>query len=110
MRLIDAEKLEQDLRKDAARILAGDDYGKDRQRLARGLIRAADICRAAETVDAVEHGEWIEEPVPVDTDDESVELVRLRCSACMREAYIAGKTGPRMHYCPCCGAKMEKQE
>lgn len=51
VRLIDADKLEQDLRKEAARILAGDDYGKDRQRLARGLIRAADICRAAETVD-----------------------------------------------------------
>lgn len=54
MRLIDADKLEQDLRKDAARIIASDDYGKDRQRLARGLIRAADICRAAETMDTAE--------------------------------------------------------
>lgn len=43
MRLIDADALIERLRAEAAYILAEDDFGKDRQRLARGVLRAADI-------------------------------------------------------------------
>lgn len=49
VRLIDGDQLEQRLLDEAARIMADDLYGKDRQRMARGLQKAAEICRATET-------------------------------------------------------------
>ena len=55
MRLIDGDQLEQRLLDEAARIMADDLYGKDRQRMARGLQKAAEICRATETASLFEY-------------------------------------------------------
>ena len=43
MRLIDADSIVKRLQDEASMIMAEDDFGKDRQRLARGVMRAADI-------------------------------------------------------------------
>ena len=64
VRLIDGDKLEQRLLDEAARIMAEDLYGKDRQRMARGLQKAAEICRATETASVP-----IEKPIHLDTEE-----------------------------------------
>lgn len=96
MRLIDGDQLEQRLLDEAARIMADDLYGKDRQRMARGLQKAAEICRAAEVViDPVKHGRWV-------YDGQSIEVM-YKCSECGYTEF--GYDHPI--YCPNCGARMD---
>ena len=94
MRLIDGDKLEQRLLDEAARIMADDLYGKDRQRMVRGLQKAAEICRAA---DSVKHGRW-----KWDGED-------YYCSECTKHAYgsIAEVLEGEYKFCPFCGARMD---
>lgn len=126
MRLIDGDQLEQRLLDEAARIMADDLYGKDRQRLARGLQKAAEICRATETAalqsilqpivvegdqitkivmerlggdaEPVKHGRW----VPL-YDDVWV------CSECEQAEQFAENIESTSRYCPNCGALMDKE-
>lgn len=85
MRLIDGDQLEQRLLDEAARIMSEDLYGKDRQRMARGLQKAAEICRATETATIP-----IEKAVHLDTEEvakivmEKIDAVPVvRCGECM---------------------------
>lgn len=87
VRLIDGDQLEQRLLDEAARIMAEDLYGKDRQRMARGLQKAAEICRATET--AFFQGP-IMQPIVVDTEEvarivmEKIDAVQVvRCKECV---------------------------
>ena len=93
VRLIDGDQLEQRLLDEAARIMAEDLYGKDRQRMARGLQKAAEICRAAEVI--VKSGHWMP------TEDPYF----MECSECG-----AIWDGVYYKHCPCCGARMEGAE
>ena len=49
--LIDADALIKRLQDEAAMIMSEDNFGKDRQRLARGVLRAADIVMEMEDDD-----------------------------------------------------------
>ena len=51
MRLIDADALIKRLQDEAAMIMSEDNFGKDRQRLARGVLMAADIVMEMEDDD-----------------------------------------------------------
>lgn len=103
MRLIDGDQLEQRLLDEAARIMADDLYGKDRQRMARGLQKAAEICRATETViDPVKHGRWIRW---VQNKDEWPAAM---CSEC-QDKVEADNEGKYPNYCPNCGARMDQE-
>lgn len=92
--MIDGDQLEQRLLDEAARIMADDLYGKDRQRMARGLQKAAEICRAAETV--AKSGRWV--PLYDDVWE---------CSECEQAEQFAENIESTSRYCPNCGARMD---
>lgn len=87
MRLVDADKILEILKRM---------HGIERTRYDDGLDAAEAVVDAAETVEPVKHGHWI------DTGWADYYLNKeYRCSWCDRVDYA------RSNFCPYCGAKMD---
>lgn len=100
MRLIDADKIVEEINKHGLEVLSKGGNALELGGYATGLLEAMDIIKSSETIDPVKRGYWNLRHIGAGHYWE--------CSVCHTNPciYVTKDT----KYCPNCGAKMDQEE